>query len=452
MSPKVTKPSLNTQPLPSRELIPTLGTPRLRGASDFIRRYFPREYVIANLFRPEKHVIPTFIPSEDRTVYYLNEVFVKQSYEALLRTGRSAICLVSDLCPFVEIGKTISFPNELGKLASARAKEIGGFPINYPSLNDEDSNPLAQTFDSEIHLLRAAHLVQRSIKQFLSFIERAYNFHGYSTDSQNPWDFHEVLSPASDDGINACFVRCANYLPYEREDLLRPTIDHPFRDEDDDDSMKSDPLPSTNEVPIIERPQAPSPDVDRPAPITAHANVQVPEPVPIVSIPGFDLVRDLDTIAINGNSGHSDSPRLISIAETPNTTVDPRLLSNRVSALLAPPVTVNAFSARVNPDVEDENEHPYHPNCRCKNFHVFENAYQLGRKDEHDDILRQNLNHGFIAHKIQDFFDFAAYTADNIRIRPFSNAEQSPPRSRQGSPTRSLSPPHGSPIVSDDSF
>jgi hypothetical protein len=402
---------------PPRPIPTDLGVPQLEGATEFVRRFFAREFVLAYQFKPEHHVIRRFDHVKLKDVYTLNDVFVRQGYEALLRTGRSAVALVADAYPFAEVGGRYTFSVPIPQ---DRVLDIGGFPSLLPDLNRENDNPLAGSFDTELDLLRTAHQVQKYIKKFVKFIERAYNKKGQSTDANDPWDFNDVLAVATDDGLNACFPGAASLYRADAWQALQDAVA----------------LIQTNVVPAVDKNEAPEViDVDAaPSP----PSMPVPHPTPVLSIPGLTIIEDIDKMQQQldnlETSPVNPSSRLVSVVDPPAVHANPLHLDNHPG----PVITATSNMARVAPLDDDYQVPTYHPGCACGFHNVAQEIYEHGRDDEHQHILRQNIEYGFIAHRLDDFFDFAAYAADVLEIR--TNVEP-------GSPV----PPLASPILSNDS-
>jgi hypothetical protein len=415
--------SSDSQSYSPRPIPADLGVPKLEGASNFINRFFPREFVISHQYKPSDHVIQRHDIEKGSDIYSLNDVFVHQSYAAFLRTSRTATLLITDQVPFSEVGHHYSFDNSV---ACSRALDIGGFPVSHlPDLDNEKLNPLSKSFDSELDLLRTAHRIQKSIKLFLKFIERAYNKKGHSVDNRDPWDFNAVLAPAQDDSLNVSFLFSSSAQPLCARQILSEALDR---------------IQSGHEVHTT----IPIDESERPA-----SPIRTPAPTPVTIIPGLDVIHDLDKIASQladaAVGSHSSESRLVSLINTPKSDIDPSLLNH------SPTPAVSASSQFVQVEInstsnicEYHNDGiAFHPGCHCRYYHVFKEAYKLGRKDENQSILRQNIEDGFVAHRIQDFFDFVSCTADELKFKTFpatdlaEDSSLSPPL---GSPIRSISP------------
>jgi hypothetical protein len=387
----------------------SLGLSDIDGASNFLRIYFPKEYAFAFLYKPEKQVIHKYDTLRNEDTYRLNETFISQGFLCLLRVARTAVALVNKEIPFVGIGDSFPFNTAI---PVERVDSIGKFPDHLPALHDNSENPLDKDFHLETDLLRCAHGTRKLTRKFLRFIERAYNKMGQSKD----WDFESVLAPVSGDNLNACYPLS---ITKASDGLL-------------------------NEA--MELPQAPEEPPPPPAsPIMA--TVRAPQPTPVASVPGSDLIEDLDRVAkylgqLDGNFSN-DKARLISIANHP-AVIDPKVLDKQkgessttahthfVHATIDSKDHTTRASSTASHLVHSEPElddSPFHPDCACKTHQFIKLAYARGREEELGRILRDNHDHGFIAHRLEDFFEFASASTHQVEINdlPTEINHDSPP-------------------------
>jgi hypothetical protein len=391
----------------------SLGMSDIDGASNFLRIYFPREYVCAFLYKPEKHITHQYNSLRNEDTYRLNQVFVSQGFLSLLRVARTAVALINRDIPFVGLGESFSFDTSI---PVERADLIGKFPDHLPALDDDSENPLDKDFHLETDLLRCAHGTQRLIRKFLRFIERAYNKMGQSEN----WDFESVLAPVSGNHFNACYPNLATKGTTK------------LRNEANESAQTPEDLP--------------------PPPVSPVAiTVQVPQPTPVAGVSGPELIEDLNRVAeylgqLDGNFDR-DKAKLVSIANHP-AVVDPKVL-NKPKEDPSATVTTHFVHAAVDPKLSENGQEeevlsaaprfihnepelddsPFHPDCACGTHQFIKLAYARGREDEFGRILRDNHDHGFIAHRLEDFFEFASASTHQVKINdmPVEVNRDSPP-------------------------
>jgi hypothetical protein len=205
-----------------RPIPPDLGVAKLSGASAFICRYYPQEWVLMAQRKAKKHL--TRICNSNGEIQYQFDVgFRNPVFKGLLRLARAAVVLLNDQPCQVEVGSGLSFDETVMK---DRALEIGGFPTLFPHVNDDkmETNPLEGVFSKKEALFRAK-VVQETGLGLLKFINRAFNIKGQSTDETDPWDFHEMIVPAQDQCLNATYPDSIQCLAKEEWDALVSAAD-----------------------------------------------------------------------------------------------------------------------------------------------------------------------------------------------------------------------------------
>jgi hypothetical protein len=386
-----------------RPVSPTLGLSIVDGASDLVRRFFSREHYLAHLYKPGQHVIKRFDAQKNKDAYRLNPVFISLAHLGLLRVARTAVALVNQDFPFVNLGERFTFDEEINQ---ERAVSAGGFPRQVPPLNEESSNPLDRDFDTRSELLDCARETQLLTQKFLTFIDRTYNKKGQS----NSWDFDSVLAPVIEDSVNACYPQSAIYCAASPWEMLQKAA-NTVQDREDQDSVQSD-RPAYSPV-YQQTPASPEP-------------ISAPAPTPVASVPGFEVISDLDRTTNYIKQFKDKDIRLVSIANQ-SVTIDPRLTERN------PAISVSSHFTRAESRAPFEDD-PFHPDCACGTHHFLKLAYARGREDEHGNILRQNHDHGFIAHRIEDFLEFASATVHHVELKSMVEERSPSPPPLIGSP------------------
>jgi hypothetical protein len=417
---------------PPRPIPTNLGLSSVSQAPDFAKHYFAREWVLSTQVDASEHIHLVQLSHDQGTAYQIEPCLAKEIYDAYMRTSRSATVLLSNQDPFVELGNIFVLHT---KDIRDRALEIGGHPefnedapVNYAI---DVPNPLDKLFDSELEALRLLHKFQRFTKRFIYFIVRAFNKKGHSVEDGNPknhWNFHSITCLASGFLLNACVPGTALFFSLHTWHELRraigdslsdlPSLVDDRSDEEIDDesnnpySTTSSPVhppispvyqpdsptyvPSTPEIVPSDTPHIPS---NSPTPVPNVTQVPTPQlgapiPTPVNYPQGPNIQEDL-------NRANEVSPAPVAGTSNANpdaNPIDPLLAELRKASLVS--ASSRFTHARYEPLL---GKRPFLPNCACQQRDSHLNAYIQGRIDEHNDILEDNHNHGFVALRDEDF-------------------------------------------------
>jgi hypothetical protein len=418
------------QPSP-RPIPPNLGVAKLKGASAFTNRFFSQEWVIMVQRKARKHLIHVNDPNSEVPKYQFDKCFKTMAFRALLRLARAAVGLLNDQPCFVEIGSGISFDQHV---MGRRALHIGGFPSRFPNINEElpEHNPLEGTFTKKEALSRAKEL-QSTGTQLIHFLNRAYNLKGQRDDNNDPWDFQEILVPASDQSVNATYPdtiqtvtqeewRLLNHLAHTSNELtanetnqgmihvptpnvtdlnlVNPALliananahanTSPIANVNDILSSANNHYDGNNPVNSVEVPPGLTVPSSSPVspPYDPYADsldyvyeASVPSAhMDMSGINNEDLDRALEDLFVNSVTDQSsnDSNQLI-------TATSSSAIANVNPSDQFPTFTASSYLVR-SEYTPYLNEQPYSKKCPCGMRDLLLRAYSFGRKDEYDEL------------------------------------------------------------------
>jgi len=193
-TPKILDPDLHIglRRFPERDVPPELGVADLPGATAFINRFFPQEWVILALTMPEKHLIRVTHLDTGEDGMAFNPPFEYLCYKAMIELSRLAHNVADGTSPQGELGSVYTYNYNINLDRAVR--KLGWFPDLRPELNLEGGkhNPLDCWFPSRNEALERADLVQTLGLLYAEWLQQLHDLCGGDPE----FDFHEVLSPA----------------------------------------------------------------------------------------------------------------------------------------------------------------------------------------------------------------------------------------------------------------